>query len=495
MLLPQESYDSIAYPGFPYPDTHPDRLAAMAILHGLTPAPVEKCRVLEIACNEGGNLIPMAYAIPGSEFVGFDLARLPIERGQQRIRELGIRNVRIFQSDLLEVGTELGPFDYIIAHGLYSWVPAQVSERLLALCGALLTANGVAFVSYNTMPGGHLRKMIREMMLYHVKEIENPNEWVPQSLAFLRYLLQTRPEGDAYRLLIQEHLGKMEKRPPETVFHDELSHAYRPVHFSEFVEHARNCGLQYLSEAVLPPPPDPAYRSDIRSALEEAVGDDIVKQEQMLDFMRARSYRETLLCRAECAVRRDFPAEQFQRLMFASQAESAPGETVGSKIFSLPGGIKMEANHPGAIALLEELEAGWPRSLRLEEMQPRLASAGFLLDGEGATLLMRLVVSKFVELHAWNAPVATAVSALPRASACGRQEAQAHAFATTLLHGSLGIDDPVVRCFLKLLDGTRDRTALLDAIRAEFPSMPVTELEAGIEPGLKLFQRSGLLEA
>src|SRR5580693_6801577 len=98
----KDAYDLVAYPSFPYPDTHPDRLAVMAILHGLNPAPVERCRVLEIGCNEGANLIPMAYAIPTSEFVGFDLAGLRIERGQGRIRELGLKNVRLFQGDLLE---------------------------------------------------------------------------------------------------------------------------------------------------------------------------------------------------------------------------------------------------------------------------------------------------------------------------------------------------------------------------------------------------------
>src|ERR1022692_2161609 len=108
MPAEQDSHNTFAYPGFPYPNTHPNRLAAMAILHGLSPAPVEQCRVLEIACNEGANLIPMAYAIPTSEFVGFDLARLPIERGQERIRELGLTNIRIFESNLLDAGTELG---------------------------------------------------------------------------------------------------------------------------------------------------------------------------------------------------------------------------------------------------------------------------------------------------------------------------------------------------------------------------------------------------
>jgi SAM-dependent methyltransferase len=170
-----DPYDAVAYPCFPYPDTHPGRLAAMAILHGLPAAPVERCRVLEIACNEGANLIPMAYALPASEFIGFDLAGKPVERGQQRIRALGVANIRLFQGNLLDAGAELGQFDYIIAHGIYSWVPEPVGNRLLALCRELLTPHGVAFVSYAALPGGHLRNMLREIMLHGAKGIETPN--------------------------------------------------------------------------------------------------------------------------------------------------------------------------------------------------------------------------------------------------------------------------------------------------------------------------------
>jgi SAM-dependent methyltransferase len=250
MHAAHDPYDSFAYPGFSFPDAHPDRLAAMAILHGLNPAPVEHCRVLEIGCNEGGNLIPMAYAIPDSEFVGFDLARLPIERGQERIRELGLKNIRIFQGNLLDAGTELGSFDYILAHGFYAWVPEPVRDRLLALCGESLTANGVAFVSYNALPGGHLRSMIREMMLYSAEGIDDPERRVSEGLGFLRFVVETRAEGDAFRLLLAEQLEKMEKRSASATYHDELSDAYHPVQFSEFAEHARKHGLQYLCEAV-----------------------------------------------------------------------------------------------------------------------------------------------------------------------------------------------------------------------------------------------------
>lgn len=490
-----DPYDSVAYPSVAYPQTHPDRLAAMAILHGLTPAPVDRCRVLEIGCNDGANLIPMAYAIPKSEFVGFDLAHAPVGRGQARVRDLGLKNVRIFAGNLLDAGRELGQFDYIVAHGFYAWVPKPVRERLMPLCGELLTPNGIAFVSYNALPGSHLRTMIRDMMLYWVKGVEDPKQRVSRGLGFLRFLLQTRPDGDAYRLLIEEHMDWLEKHSEQVTYHDELNDNYHPVYFAEFAEHAQRHGLQYLSEAALPEPGDPCYRPEVRSALQSAASGDIVKQEQILDFARMRGYRETLLCREECVVRRDFTAENLRRLLRASPATSAPGEAPGAKVFRLPDGSHLESSHEGAIALLGKLEAAWPRSLSFEDIGPQIGEAGLTLDEEGTDLLMQLAAAKMIELHAWRAPVAACVSERPRASACSRQEALTRECATSLLHDNVALDDPIVRSLLLLLDGTRDRKAILNAMRAEFPALAQQGIEGGIEPGLRLFHRAGLLEA
>lgn len=83
-----ESYDEVLYPGYAYRQTHPDRLATMATLFGMTPAPVEGCRVLELGCGEGGNLIPMAFGLPRSQFLGIDLAQRPIQKGQAMVEAL-----------------------------------------------------------------------------------------------------------------------------------------------------------------------------------------------------------------------------------------------------------------------------------------------------------------------------------------------------------------------------------------------------------------------
>lgn len=215
----------------------------------------------------------------------------------------------------------------------------------------------------------------------------------------------------------------------------------------------------------------------------------------MLDFLRMRKYRETLLCRTDREVEPEIAAESFRRLRFASPASSSPGGEEGTTIFKLPSGIKMESNHPVATTMLGELERVWPRTLSFEELKSALAEAGFALDANSAALLTRLAVSKFIDLHRWNPAVAEEIGERPRASGCARQEIATREHATTLTHATVRLEDPVARRFLALLDGTRDRAQLAAALKFEFPEIPAEEIETRIEPSLEFFHRAGLLEA
>src|SRR5262249_2331996 len=144
---------------------------------------------LEIGCNEGANLLPMALAYPGSEIVGVDIAHQPIEKGKEQVRALGLTNLKLIEADLREIDTSYGAFDYIIAHGLYACVPAEIRDRLMAVCSERLSARGIAYISYNALPGGHLRRMLREMMLFHTRSIDDPIEKAREGKAFLAWLI------------------------------------------------------------------------------------------------------------------------------------------------------------------------------------------------------------------------------------------------------------------------------------------------------------------
>src|SRR5262245_19579908 len=257
-------YDEVLYPSGLYVQTHPDRLATVATLFGMNPAPVENCRVLELGCNDGTNLIAMAYALPRSQFVGIDVAERPIASGQAIIDELGLRNISLRQLDLLQTPSELGLFDYIIAHGLYSWVAELVRDKLLALCGAHLTDNGVAYVSYNVYPGSHFRDLTRGMMRYHVAKFSDPDQKVHQARTLIKVIAESKKqEPEPYHQILQQELARALTRSDAALFHDDLNAINQPVYFHEFIEHAARHDLQYLSEASLRTMPVSSFRSNV----------------------------------------------------------------------------------------------------------------------------------------------------------------------------------------------------------------------------------------
>ncbi len=128
------SYDEVPYEGYPFPQTHPDRLATVARLLGVGAAPAESCRVLELGCTDGGNLIPMAASLPHSSFLGIDLSGRQIAAARKIIQALALENIEVRHLDIADVGDDFGTFDYIICHGVYSWVPAPIQDEVLRIC-------------------------------------------------------------------------------------------------------------------------------------------------------------------------------------------------------------------------------------------------------------------------------------------------------------------------------------------------------------------------
>jgi len=314
------SYDAVPYPGRAFPQAHPNRLATMATLFGMKPAPVERCRVLELACGDGANLIPMAFGLPHSDFVGMDLAARPIARGQALVEALGLTNIRLLQLNLMDVTADLGVFDYIIAHGVYSWVPPAVQDKILAICKAHLAPQGVAYVSYNIYPGYHLQGLARDLMRFHVRTFLDPEEQVTEALAFLGFLAESQPEPDTYRTVLKQRLEDLLERPKHTVYHDELAEINLPVYFHRFVEHAGRHGMQFLSEATFSSMQDQAFPDRVREALLALAQGDIVLKEQYLDFLKCRKFRQTLLCHQDVSLDRGVTPETVMGFFVASPA-------------------------------------------------------------------------------------------------------------------------------------------------------------------------------
>jgi SAM-dependent methyltransferase len=460
-----DSYDEIAYPGFPFPETHPDRLYVIGHLLGMDPAPAPRCRVLELGCGDGGNLIPMALALPGSEFVGIDLAAQPIARGQALAGELGLRNIRLLQMDLREFGPDLGVFDYVIAYGLYSWVPEDARRKVMEIAGGHLRPQGIAYVSYNAYPGCHPRMMLREMMLAHTRTAGSSDERIRMARQFLASLEESPTLAGEYGALVKAEARRLVGRTDAALYHDELGEFYHPLYFREFIGEAAAQGLQYLTEATL---------SDTATG--------IVEREQHLDFLKGRAFRQTLLCRSELEIDHRLRSAEIAGLYAAC---SATASAAGAETEFRTPRSGLRTVHPAAIAVLNALIECWPRAVAVPELpgDPR--------EVEG--ILMSAFTAGMVRLSAAPPALAATPGERPVASPLARIQARAGETVTTLLHTSIEIRDPVARRLLVLLDGTRDRAALTEAL------LPLTggsreTLAPALDQNLLALARLGLLE-
>ncbi|MCH4892202.1 methyltransferase domain-containing protein [Sphingomonas sp. SFZ2018-12] len=441
------AYDDVAYPATLFPATHPDHLAAIALLHGLDPPDITRARVLEIAGGDGVGQIALAAAYPEAQFDSFDLSREAVARGVRLADAAGLTNVRIEHGDLLDrAETMAGPYDYVIAHGLYAWVPDAVRAATMRLIGRVLSDRGIAFISYNALPGGHLRRAVRDMLLHHVEGITDPVARVRAAhdclLAFSRPHDGDRPVlqamRDVARPMLSKNLG--------TLFHDELGESYAPQSLSDVVAAAAGHGLRFLNDAG-----STMVRDGLPGVLPGGATDDaaVVRAAQVSDYESVAFFHQSLFVRAGCAPARQLDPSVFARLYGASRVQRT-----GATHFRL-GEDPFEVADAQLCDLLEAMATAWPARVPLA----RIADSP-----DRAEALVTLYRSEVLTLHSTPVPARMIPGARPCASPVARaQIALGGTTLFTLDHRVVAFEAPGPRAFVALLDGSRDRAELAAA--------------------------------
>ena len=299
----RERYDAVPYRHGAVSDSHPARVGAIARLLGINAAPPDHCRVLELGCGEGMNLLPLAEQFPKSEFVGVDFSAKQIAVAEAARAACGIKNARFVCADLRTWKPE-GAFDYIIAHGVYSWVPADVRDRLLALCTGALSPNGVAYVSYNTLPGWALPGGVRKILLSEISTLMSPEAQMARAAQVLDSLAECmKDQPGSYAANLRDTIADMRAKPPGLLFHDELAAVNDPCTFNEFTAHAAHRGLNYVAEAHYATMQSAHLPAPMHTAL-APLQPDFARTQQFMDVLFQRWLRNSLLSRAPVAVER-----------------------------------------------------------------------------------------------------------------------------------------------------------------------------------------------
>ena len=471
------SYDVVPYNSVPFKQSHPTRLATVATLMGLTPPPVATARVLELGCGCGDNLMPLALEWPDAQLLGIDLSQRHVDMAAEVIAELGLKNVRIEQGDILELPSDLGEFDYVIAHGVYSWLPDAVRDALMAACFAHLAPDGIAYVSYNALPGWRQRGTARDALLFHTRSVSEPAQRIRESQAFIEFMGRVVPDGiPGYRSLWLTLLDRIDS--PEArhalLYHDFLEPDNTPVYFSQFAAHAARHALRFVAEARLSDMTLHVLGEEVRTRL-AALDDDVVTREQYRDFVVNRQFRQSLLCHESRAPRAWPDPEAMHGMYIASElvAEEGGGEADDERLMRFArDGTTVGLQQPIIKIALLVLRDSWPHPLSFDELLAR-ARAQLRPDGvmaiaaqawheEQSTLaseLLELYQADLVEVDIAPARFSSTPGERPRAAVWALHQARSGGLVCNLRHNVVELD-ALPAALLKLLDGRRDLAAL-----------------------------------
>lgn len=424
-------YDQLPYRSQPIEWTAPERLALASLLHGGPVPDLRTCRVLELGCSDGSNLLPLAFYRPNATFVGIDGAASAITSAKQRQQALQLTNIEFLQADFLSVQSQLsGQFDFIIAHGVFSWVPDAVRDALFEVCREHLAADGLLYLNYNTQPGWNVRGMVRDYLL---AQADDQLPLLQQALnaqqAAARMAQALATESHPYSQLMASEFQFVCDNHPSYIAHEFLAPHNRAYWRSDFLALASRFGLYAVADA------DYNYPSGrVNAALADQLqAQDLAGRSPMNteDLLQYRQLHSPVLSKQ--SARTPFDAREWlPQLRVASCLQPVMGEQVDTAHacwFEHPNGFQVEAREHPMRDALQLLAPIWPASESVATLMGSNtdAMADLLLLHNHGLLELRL-------------PDAPNVTALAPNKTLNRLEVEWGGYYTTANH--LRMDDP-----------------------------------------------------
>lgn len=491
------SYDELPYDRLPFQESELDFLNSLAMLHGFEAADVRTSRVLELGCAQGGNLIPMAARYPAGEFIGIDLSRKQIDDGQAFIARAGLQNIRLIQGDIASLPEALGEFDYIIAHGVYSWVPESVRGALLTACRRMLKPRGIAYVSFNVDAGWRRYARIRELFLQHDQPDLPPMLRVERA----RSLLEATVYDDR---LMQKEVDYLKMASAAYLFHEYLSDINSPCSFEAFIRETSAHGLRYLGEAG--PRRARVVLENDWGLSDEARHERWLEAEANLDEALTMRFRRALLVRDDAPMPGPLKTGPLKSLAFSAELMSDDEldfEDATEQEFIGLGGERFRVRHPLLKAFLVVLSGSFPHVLAYHEAEAHALGLakeyGYRgeADAEFLEALLDLVQLHGVRLH-HVVPASPDLEGHPlRALPLTRLQAASPGWpVTNPLHRALDIDD-WGRVLLSAMDGSKDLDKLAHFLLQELSAAGIQaapeQVAQHVEDYIEFFRRQGLM--
>ena len=483
-----DAYDLVPYTAHAYAEAHPDRLAVVARLSGWAAPEVTRARILELGCGRGGHLLPMARSLPDATLVGVDRAARQIEEAHAIAAATGLGNVTWHAASFEDAPLDDG-FDYVVCHGMASWVPPATRRALLRRIAHVLAPGGVAYVSFNVLPGWYERLAARDWLRF-----AGGTDAPAPALAWLAE--RVPPERAEYKHLLDTVARRLAHTDAAYATHEYLADAHHPELVGRVLAEAADAGLAYLGDAI---PQSTALELADPAVVARADGLAVHDAQQLLDFVAGTAFRRALFVRADTAASRAWrwprrldvgalaSLRLASRLVPEGDATGDAGEA-GIERFTAAD-LTVEVAHAGTRRALRALADAAPAALGWQDLVARAGAD----EGLAEELFEVWLATAALDLHAFAPALATAVSARPRACPVARWHAMHGGPLTNAWHQEVVLPEPLVRAVLALADGTRTPDEMARAMsRSGGAASEAREL---VEKSLAMLASLGVLVA
>ncbi len=474
------SYDTVPYESRPFAQTHPDRLATIGQLFGIKTVMADRARVLELGCASGGNLIPLAVNYPNAQFVGVDYSSRQVAEAKAMVEQLGLTNIEFKHASIADVDASYGKFDYILCHGVFSWISLDLQEKVLAISNENLNPNGIAYISYNVYPGWHMSGMLRDMMVYHSGRFVGVSDKIAQARALLDFLANSVPaQLNSYSAMLKESVDMLRKQSDTYLLHEYLEENNNPLYFFQFVEKAQKHGMKFLGESNIFEMMDSRFPAEVQKTL-RTIAPDAIHMEQYMDFLSRRTFRQTLIVHQNVAINRNIQPHVVRGMYVSATCAIVP-KTDGSKHDLTGTGPEQFQSQRGSItvtdpfvknALMMLIEHA-PAAVTFEEILAEARKRGPLAEGAAAnpvndfnqlaTSLLQCYTLGHVQLSMLPAPYLAKPSENPQANGMVRAMAETSNRVTNARHEMIQVND-LDRQVLRSLDGTKSKEQVVDSL-------------------------------
>lgn len=499
-----QTYDETPYESYPYQQTRPELLKAITHMFGLETPDIETASILELGSASGGNLITHAINYPKAKFVGVDISKVQVKEGNDKIKQLGLKNIELKEISITDITKSFGKFDYIICHGVISWVPEEVRNAIFRISNENLSEKGVAIISYNTLPGWNAVRTIRDMMLFHSSKFSDIKEQVQQSRLLLNFVRDSLDGADnPYGEIMKAEAQILNSQPDHYLRHDHMEDVNFQYYFHDFMKEADKHNLQYVGDASVAS----MYSGNLPKPIAEKLAEvkDIIRAEQYMDFVLNRRFRSTILCHKNIQLNRNITGNSMDKLYFSTKITPEKAidlvniDSNDSLEFYYMGNKdnKLNTTHPTLKALLYTFfETGnyalSPKELavKIKEKLPKQKISDDQIMVDIMSNITRLVFSGYLNIASKRVEFHSKPSKQPKLWDLARAQIEAKQnWVSSMIHEKITLS-PLDFFILKHLDGKHSYEQLIDELLKHIENKeitvnqndkPVTDLKAAKE--------------